>query len=100
MDYDDKEKLSFSLHLENQHNEDPVFAQAVEIQAVFYMPIPKKSVSSLRHATSPDLEDLNKFLLEQLRGVVIKEPRLICSLSTKKVYDKDPRTEIVITEVE
>jgi len=103
MDHDDKEKLYFTLHLENQHNEEPVFTKGVSVQAIFYMPIPKSlkdRVPSLHHATSPDLEDLNKFLLEHLRGVVIKEPRLICSLTSKKVYDKDPRTEFVITEVE
>lgn len=97
------EKLSFGLHLANQHNEEPLFGCAIHIDITFFMPMHKslkKREKTLYHSAAPDIDNLCKFLLDSLKGVVIVDDRKISSLSAKKVYDKVPRTELVITEVE
>jgi Holliday junction resolvase RusA-like endonuclease len=66
------------------------------------MPIPKpikERPNSIYHSVAPYLESLNKFFLDAIRDIIITDDRVICSFSAKKVYDKNPRTEIVITEV-
>jgi len=79
--------VSFGLHLSKQHNEEPLFADPVHLD------------KSNHPITTPYIDNLYHFLLYALKDVVIIDERVICSLSMKKVYDKEPRTEIVITEM-
>ena len=97
-----KDKLCFSIHLQSQHDNDPLFTTAIAIDIVFYMPY--KSVKKERdkvkvHCSTPDLDNLCKFALDAMKGVVFKDDRLVSHLSAKKVYDKKPRTEFTITEI-
>jgi|ERR1700761_4119439 len=97
-----KDKLAFGLFLAKQHNDEPLFDTAVHLDIIFYMRIPKKGTARLPnapHYIKPDLDNLCKFLLDAIKDVIILDDRIICSLSAKKVYDKVPRTELVITEV-
>jgi Holliday junction resolvase RusA-like endonuclease len=97
-----KDKVSFGLYLSQQHNEEPFFSKPIHIEATFYMPISKsvhERVQNFYHTTVPYLDNLWRFLVEALKGVTIADERVICSFSVKKVYDKEPRTELVITEV-
>jgi len=97
--------ISFGLYLNKIHNDEPFFSNPIHIEATFYMPIPVKLVKdrdrhiALYHANVPHLENLYKFLLDAMKDVLIADDRVICSLSLKKVYDKEPRTELIITEV-
>ena len=98
-----KDKVSFGLYLAQQHNEEPFFDKPIHLDVTFYMPIPKLSKersASPYHSSSPYIDNLYKFFVEALKGVIIQDDRVICSLSIKKVYDKEPRTEMTITEVE
>lgn len=97
-----EDKLSFGLYLNKQHGFDPIFSNPIHMDVTFYMPIPKsikKRKSSLYHSTFPDLDNLCKFLMDAIKDVLVIDDKIICSLSAKKMYDKEPRTEIVITEV-
>jgi len=97
-----KERISFTLYLSQQHNEEPFFDKPIHLDATFYMPIPKsikKRENSLYHFNVPYLDNLYRFLLDAMKDVLIADDRVICSLSLKKVYDKEPRTELKITEV-
>lgn len=97
-----KDKVSFGLYLNHQHNNEAPFDKAIHMEVIFYMPIPKSikdRKESIYHATTPDLDNLCKFLLDAIKDVLITDDRIICSLTAKKVYDKDPRTELIITEV-
>lgn len=101
-DAQQRDKLAFGLYLAQQHNDEPLFDKPMKISVVFYMPIPK-TVNERKlthyHAKAPDIDNLQKFLYDALKGVVIADDRLICSLVADKIYDKEPRTELVITEV-
>lgn len=98
-----KDIVSFGLYLAQQHNEEPFFTKPVHLDVTFYMPISlllKDRAQSQYHSGTPYLDNLYKFLLNSMKDVVIADDRVICSLSVKKVYDKEPRTELTITEVQ
>jgi len=97
-----KDRVSFGLYLSQQHNDEPLFTNPIHIDVIFYMPIPKltkERVNSLYHSTAPYIDNFYKFFVDAIKDILIPDERVICSLSMKKVYDKEPRTEIVITEV-
>lgn len=95
-----RDKLAYGLFLEQQHNDEPLFSTALHVDIVFYMPIPVSvRQRSQYHSKTPDLDNLEKFLLDCMTGRIITDDRIICSKTAKKVYDKDPRTEFTITEV-
>jgi Holliday junction resolvase RusA-like endonuclease len=97
-----KDRVSFGLKLNQQHNGEAFFDKPVHLDVVFYMAIPKPPNGNkqyIHHAVSPSLADLYKFFLDAIQDILIADDRVICSLSVKKVYDKEPRTELTITEV-
>lgn len=98
-----KDMVSFGLYLSQQHNDEPFFENPIHLDVTFYMPIVrsiKDRPDTVYHSNSPYLDNLYKFLLHSIKNVLIADDRVICSLSLKKVYDKEPRTELTITEVE
>lgn len=99
------EKTAVGIHLVSQHGSDPVFCGPLHMDLTFYMPLPKslcKRKKTVWHHTTPDLDNLEKFLLDTITktGVIWRDDRLVSSMSVKKIYDKHPRTHIVIKELE
>ncbi len=99
-----RSEVSFGLYLSQQHNDEPLFEKnPIQVDVTFYMPFPKickdEDKNYLYNVNPPYLESLYEFLLDAMKDVVIKNSHIICSLSVKKVYDEEPRTEMVITEV-
>ena len=97
-----KDRISFGLYLSQQHDGEPFFSNPIHIEATFFMPIAKTlkgREDSFYHSKTPYMENLYQFLLDAMKGIVISDERVICSISLKKVYDKEPRTELVISEV-
>jgi len=69
----------------------------------FVMPIPdswsqkKKDVlEDSFHEKKPDIDNLLKWILDVLSGIVIADDRQICCVQCKKRYGKEPRTEIEV----
>lgn len=97
-----RDRINFALYLNQQHNDEPFFTKPIHIDVTFYMPVPKllkDRALSIHHIGSPNLENLNKFLLEVIREIIIADARVISSFSSKKMYAKEPRTEIRVIEV-
>ena len=97
-----RDKVSFGLYLAQQHNDEPLFSKPINIDVIFYMPISKilkERPGSIYHSTIPYMGNLLRFFFDAIKDILIVDDRVICSFSVKKVYDKEPRTEIVITEV-
>lgn len=99
------EKLATGLYLNQQHGNAPQFTKPIHVEAIFYMPIPKiikKREPYKWFANFPDIDNLQKFIFDAITdtGVIWKDDRLIASLIAKKLYDKNPRTHIIITELE
>lgn len=98
-----RDRVVFGLSLGQQHNEEPLFLKPIHMDVTFYMPIPKPIKDrqpSVHHSVSPSIDCLYRFFIDAIKDILITDVRVICSLSMKKVYDKEPRTELVITEVE
>ena len=99
------EKLAFGLYLNKEHGSEPKFVKPVHVEVVFYMPIPK-SVSKrsriLWHRSVPDIDNLQKFVFDAINHTrtIWEDDRIVSSLVAKKVYDNNPRTHIIITELE
>jgi Holliday junction resolvase RusA-like endonuclease len=99
------EKISTGFYLNQQHGNDPQFTKPIQVETTFYMPIPKiikDRKSSKWDATFPKIDYLQQFIFDAITdtGVIWKDDRIIASLIAKKLYDKNPRTHIIITELE
>ena len=69
------------------------------------MPIPKslseakknaKLWGLIKHTAKPDLDNLEKFYLDCLTGIIFSDDSQVVQLSSKKLYSNHPRTEIYI----
>jgi Holliday junction resolvase RusA-like endonuclease len=100
-----EQKLFFGLQLRNQHEESKFLTGPLHLDVIFYLPIPgykqrkTSSLSGKYHSIKPDLSNLIKFIEDAATGVLYQDDALICSITSKKIYDTTPRTEIVITRV-
>lgn len=97
-----RDKVSFGLYLSQQHNDEPFFDKPINLDVTFYMPIPKllkDKPDSVYHSVNPFIDSLWRFFIDAIKDILIADERVICSYSVKKVYDKEPRTELIITEV-
>lgn len=99
-----QDELFFGLHLNRQHGDEPPFNNPVQVKATFYMPIPK-TVQNRKGtqwvSTFPNMNNLEKFIFTIFtKSGIWKDDCIVSSLITKKIYDKEPRTHIIITELE
>lgn len=82
--------------------------QPLEVNIVFYMPIPK-SVNKkrkaeilsgrLKHTKKPDIDNLIKSVLDALNGLAYADDSKIIKVAVEKQYSEKPRTELSIKEV-
>lgn len=75
------------------------------VSLVFYMPIPQSMLKrelplaqaeKMAHTKKPDLDNLEKAVLDALNEVFWRDDSIICSVSKRKVYSAKPRIEIFI----
>jgi Holliday junction resolvase RusA-like endonuclease len=93
--------LNASIYLQSQHDDAKFFEGPVHMDVVFYFPYPKAFPKSKRNTVSYkptrcDLDNLIKFICDVSQGVLFADDAIIASISAKKVYDEDPRTEFTI----
>ena len=92
----------YAISLEKQHDDKPLFHGGVAVEITFFMqlyPSYKKNAPSLGepHIKRPALFNLFNFIDHVCEGTVYKKSCTITSIKIKKLYDKNPRTEIIIT---
>ena len=75
----------------------------IEMSLTFYMPIPasasKKKQAALLvspHVNKPDIDNLQKMVLDCLNGVLFNDDRQIYKILAVKLYDFNPRTELIV----
>lgn len=82
---------------------------ALKVEIGFFMPIPKSWSKGKRlkaenentpHISRPDLDNLAKFVLDSLNGVVWTDDAQIYNLCARKVYSPNPRTVINVDFME
>jgi Holliday junction resolvase RusA-like endonuclease len=71
----------------------------LELNATFYMPIPKSTSKKNRaalanqpHPIKPDLDNLIKFILDVASGLLYKDDKSIAAITARKLYSEEPRT--------
>ena len=81
----------------------------LKMELLFYFDRPKnhyrtgkyakqlKSDVASWHTSSPDCDNLVKFVCDSLNGIFYKDDRIISQIIVTKKYDNIPRTEIKIT---
>lgn len=82
--------------------------QSLEVNVVFYLPIPK-SVNKkqraemldgkIKHTKKPDIDNLIKSVLDALNGIAYSDDSKIIRVAAEKRYSEKPKTELIIKEV-
>lgn len=105
-------KASYAITMSSQHGTLPKYTKPLHIEAMFYFPIPnylkaptnpnsKKphKKEGMPVPIKPDLDNCIKFILDACNKVLWDDDCIVCSITMKKVYSKNPRTEFTITEL-
>ena len=107
-----KDKKEMWLQIAKYRPKLPI-AGDVYMKVIFYMPRPKhhfrtgkyahllKDDIPERHSIRPDLDNLVKMLCDTIQGKdrMIVDDSQICMLQAEKIYDTEPRTEVIIEEI-
>jgi Holliday junction resolvase RusA-like endonuclease len=104
------EGVSWDAHFQIHGNEKTITSlfplrAPISLSMAFYMPIPK-SLSKIKqtallskpHIKKPDVDNLIKFYMDALSGVLFFDDKLVHSIHAHKIYDIKPRTEIKVLE--
>lgn len=80
------------------------YSGKVEIELVFVFPIRKswskkkqKAMLNKPHTIKPDLDNLEKTVLDALNGLAFKDDSQVCLVIKEKFWSNEPYTEIKIT---
>lgn len=94
------EKLVLGLDLVKQHGPNPPFSGPISLEVNFYMKLPQKGRNPGDwHSGKPDFSNLLKFIEDTGNKILYIDDCMIVSVSGKKVYDRNPRTEFTITRL-
>jgi Holliday junction resolvase RusA-like endonuclease len=73
------------------------------VQMIFYMPFPKSSTKAFieenfhkPHIKRPDIDNLVKFYLDLMNGLVYTDDSLVSKIYAQKVYAPEPKTLIIV----
>lgn len=96
-------KKDLKMVLQLQHSNKPLFSGPLELEIVFFMPIPtswskkkKDSFVGKDHIIRPDLDNLIKLPLDVCNLIIFHDDCIISRICAKKVYDYEPRTELTV----
>lgn len=87
--------------------ETPPMEGPISVSMYFRLPIPKstpkKRVASLlgglvRPTKKPDLDNMNKAILDAMNGIVYKDDSQVVTIHSKKVYSTHTGVDICIME--
>lgn len=101
-DPDSKLKEGFKWQIKSQYRDEPLTCP-IAMDVTFYMPIPE-STSGIKkrqmvngviyHIKRPDIDNMEKAILDILNGIVLKDDSQIVELRAKKIYSDKPGTSI------
>lgn len=102
--YDKQSKLKEQVRwqLRSKFNHEPL-ATPVAITFTFFMPIPKSASRKMReqmelnavhHMKRPDVDNIAKFYMDCLTGVVLVDDCQVWKMDTQKRYSSNPKTVV------
>ncbi len=98
----ESEEGRFVWDLRQQWTQAPL-TQAISLEAIFHMPIPKGTSvkkrgqmcnGEVKHTKRPDCDNLLKFLKDCFNGVVWKDDSQVYKVIAEKRYSENPRTSV------
>jgi Holliday junction resolvase RusA-like endonuclease len=98
-------KLITEISLESQHNDRPLITGPITFDVNFYFAVPHSFRAKIKakhgdlHSVRPSLSLLLNFLEHSAEGILFSDSAIIVRASFAKLYDADPRTVLVITEL-
>ena len=104
--YDKQSKLKEQVRwqLRSNFNHEPL-ATPVSITFTFFMPIPKSASKKMReqmelnavhHMKRPDVDNISKFYMDCLTGVVLVDDCQVWRIVAEKRYSSNPKTVIAL----
>lgn len=97
-------KEGFKWQIKSQYRNLPL-ASPVSLDITFFMPIPKATSGIKKkqmlngvcfHMKRPDIDNLQKFILDCLNNLVIQDDAQVVEIRTRKIYSDKPGTLIRI----
>ena len=91
-------KLVIGITLQSQYD-DPPLTGPLHVEITFFMHIPrtqKKIFPGFNHSKKPDIDNLLKLYLDVCKNIFYLDDNQVASLYAKKIYGKEPKTEIRI----
>jgi Holliday junction resolvase RusA-like endonuclease len=85
---------------------ESIITEPIEINIMFYMPIPKYTAGkkkvlmldgTFKHTKKPDLDNILKFAMDCMNKIVYCDDKQIYSATAEKQYAIEPRTEMTLT---
>lgn len=104
-DMQKNEKLLTGIELERQHGDKPLYTGPLDVELSFFVSYPqkisRKAVRVMKDwvITTPDLDNLEKYILDCCSGILYPDDKFVVKKLGIKVYDLNPRTEIIIREL-
>ena len=108
-----KDKEQFYIQI-LEHRPDKPMSGDIMVNLNFYMQRPKSHYRTGKyshllkpqaprscHSIKPDLDNLIKFVLDSIQGDnrFIKDDSMVFMIRASKLYDKNPRTEVSLTQL-
>lgn len=99
-----QQKFAFGIHLNSQHQGKPLYTGPLQLDVIFYMPMPKKvskknPIIGKPHIYTPDLSNLIKFVEDAATGILFDDDCIIAIINAHKLYDNNTRTEFTVIEL-
>ncbi len=100
-----KEKEFYQWQIKSHWNQEAPLTAPVSITIVYHMPIPLGTSKPKRlqmlnqkihHIKRPDVDNLNKFLCDCLKTIVMEDDSQVVHIDARKIYSERPRTVIDI----
>lgn len=107
--YDSQKHLKFmaGIELVRQHDNAPFLTGPLHLDVTFFMAMPQKMNKTTRlkkdgayHVYVPDLDNLVKFICDVSNGILFDDDSIVASISCKKVYGHEARTEFSLSKLE
>ena len=99
-------KIYQRLLLEQQHGQDKPLKGPLAFYVTFYMQIPKsysakkqRALEGKYHCSKPDNDNLQKFIEDLVKNLIIEDDSQIAVTSARKIYSSNPRTVFSFVEL-
>lgn len=99
-------KLVAQLSLKEQHGNEPLLKGPLLLDVTFVMEIPRSWSQKKKdeqvgkyHSFKPDASNLLKFIEDIATGIIYHDDALIAHVIAKKVYGDQPRTIMIVKEI-